>query len=288
MASELPIEELQKGVEAITWQRAVASLALLSGSIVFAKLAGHFVRRVFSRGARGPAFAFSKLLAYGLMFSGAVTALAHLGLPLSSLVLTSSALLVGVGFSLQHVTRDAVAGVVILVEQSIRQNDFVEFAGTMGTVQQIGLRATQLLTREGTVLVVPNHRLVTSEVVNHSYPLPRTRVRVEIPIDARQALDEAREALLDVAARHAEVLADPPPVVRLDGIEQWGFRLLLIAWVADAVVARRVASELRFATADAFAASGIRFPTPSLTLTLPADPRTDSDGRRSPEHEPAH
>lgn len=286
MAQELPIEELQKGVEAVTWQRGIASLGLLFGSIVLAKLAGHVVRRVFSRGARGPAFAFSKLLAYGLMFAGAVTALAHLGLPLSSLVLTSSALLVGVGFSLQHVTRDAVAGVVILVEQSIRQNDFVEFAGTMGTVQQIGLRATQLLTREGTVLVVPNHRLVTNEVVNHSYPLPRTRLRVEIPVDARQAVADARQAMLRVARLHAEVLADPPPLVRLDAIEQWGFRLLLIAWVADAVVARRVASDLRFATTEAFAAGGIRFPIPTLALTLPR--QSDGDAPGSPEHESAH
>ncbi len=285
MAQELPIQELQKGVEAVTWQRALASLGLLFGSIVVAKLAGRLVRGLFSKGARGPAFAFSKLLAYGLMFAGAVIALAHLGLPLSSLVLTSSALLVGVGFSLQHVTRDAVAGVVILVEQSIRQNDFVEFAGTMGTVQQIGVRATQLLTREGTVLVVPNHRLITNEVVNHSYPFPRTRVRVEIPIDARQAVHEAREALLTVAKQHTEVLAEPPPAARLDGIEQWGFRLLLIVWVADAVVARRVASDLRVAATEAFASRGIRFPVPSLVLTLPG--QLDA-GDGTPEHESAH
>ena len=266
MAQEIPIEELQKGVQAVTWQRGVVSVALLLGSIVVAKLVGHFVRWAFSRGARGPAFAVSKLLTYGLTFAGAVTALGHLGLPLSSLVLTSSALLVGVGFSLQHVTRDGVAGIVILIEQSIRKNDFVEFGGTMGTVQEIGLRATQLLT----VLVVPNHLLVTSEVTNHSHPFKRTRVRVEIPADAGESVDDARNAIAAVAADHPEVLSEPPAMVRLVGIEQWGFRLLLIVWVSDAVIARRVASELRFAAARAFAARGIRFPTPTLALGRPS------------------
>ena len=121
-----------------------------------------------------------------MIFAGAVAALALLGMPVSSLVLTSSALLVGVGFSLQPVVRDVIAGVVILVEQSIRKNDFVSFGVTTGTVQQIGLRATTLLTRDGTVLVVPNHLLVTSEVVNHSHPFKRSRLRVDVPTGVRR------------------------------------------------------------------------------------------------------
>src|SRR4029079_11865301 len=195
MAQEIPIEALEKGVQAVTWQHGLLSAGVLVGSLLIAKAAGRFVRWGFSRGVRGPAFAFSKLLTYALIFAGAVAALMLLGIPRSSLVLTSSALLVGVGFSLQPVARDVIAGIVILVEQSIRKHDFVSFNVMTGTVQEIGLRATQLLTRDGTVLVVPNHLLVTTEVVNHSHPFKRSRLRVDIPTEIGESADEAREAI---------------------------------------------------------------------------------------------
>ena len=205
-------------------------------------------------------------LTYLLIVVGIVTALVLLGIPVSSLVLTSSALLVGVGFSLQPVARDFIAGIVILVEQAIRKNDFITFAETTGTVQEIGLRATQLLTPDGLALVVPNHLLVSTEVVNHSHPLQRTRLRVLIPVSSRDDADATAEALAAVAQEHPEVLSQPPPIVLLEAIEQWGFQFLLIAWVADASTVVRIASELRFAITRALVARGIRYPTPELLL----------------------
>lgn len=283
MAQEIPIEELQAGVRAVTWQRGVASALVLLGSLLLAKLAGHLLRWAFRKQARGPAFAFSKLLTYAVTFAGAVAALGSLGIPLSSLLLTSGALLVGVGFSLQHVVRDLVAGVVILVEQSIRKNDFVSFGNTTGTVQEVGLRATQLVTRDGTALVVPNHLLVTTEVTNHSHPVRRSRLSVEVPVDVDESADEVREAIAQAAERHPEVLADPPPAVVLAAIEQWGFRFVLVAWVEEAVAILRVASDLRFAVARVFAARGIRFPVTAISVSPPGRSAVEIDGEARPE-----
>ncbi len=277
MAQQIPIEELEQGVQALTWQHAAASAAVFLGSILIAKLAGHLVRIGSPQGRRGAAFALSKLLTYTLIFAGAVAALALLGLPLSSLLLTSGALLVGIGFSLQHVTRDFVASVVLLVEQSIRHNDFVSFAGTSGTVREIGLRATQLLTVDGAVLVVPNHLLVSSEVANQSHPFRRSRLRIEIPVAHWEAVDEAGEAIATAADRHPEILADPPPVVRLEAIEPWGYRFLLVAWIEDPLEDRRVASQLRFAISRAFADRGIQFPPPVMPAPPAQAPRA-ADG----------
>jgi potassium-dependent mechanosensitive channel len=269
MAPEIPIEELQKGVRAVTWQHGLVSAAVLVGSILLAKLVGHGVRWAFAKEVRGTAFAVSKLLTYGLIIAGAIVAMGLLGMPTSSLVLTSSALLVGVGFSLQHVVRDVVAGVVILVEHSIRKSDFVSFGATTGTVLQIGLRATTLLTRDGTVLVVPNHLLITNEVVNHSHPFKRSRLRVDVPTDVGESVDEARDAIASVAADHPDVLAEPPPTVRLEAIEPGAFRLFLVVWVHEPVAARRIASELRFAISRVFAARGIRFATNTFAVSTP-------------------
>jgi potassium-dependent mechanosensitive channel len=283
MAQEIPIEELQAGVRAVTWQRGLLAAGVLLGSLLLAKLTSHIVRWAFSKQARGAAFAFGKLLSYAVVFAGAVAALGSLGIPLSSLLLTSGALLVGIGFSLQHVVRDVVAGVVILVEQSIRKNDFVSFGTTTGTVQEVGLRATQLVTRDGTALVVPNHLLVTTEVTNHSHPVRRSRLSVEVPVDVGESADDVREAIARAAERHPEVLADPPPAVQLAAIEQWGFRFVLVAWVAEAMATLRVASELRFAIARIFAARGVRFPITAISVSPPGPSGEEADGEARPD-----
>jgi potassium efflux system protein len=116
---------------------------------------------------------------------------------------------------------------------------------------------------------VPNHLLITTEVVNHSHPFQRSRLRVDVPTDVAESADEARDAIFSVAENHPDVLADPPPAVRLEAIEPGALRLFLIAWVAEPVAARRVASELRFAIARLFAARGIRFATNTFAVSSP-------------------
>ena len=195
-------QELERGVlRSFTWEKGATALGVLVGFVVVAKLIGYLLRRYLVRRGKagGATFALSKLLTYLLVFAGALAALGFLGIPMGSMLLTSSALLVGLGFSLQHVAQDFVAGIVILVEQSIRRNDFVTFGDTRGTVVEIGLRSTQLLTRDGTTLMVPNHLLTSSEVSNHSSPHERARLHVNVPVGFRESVDHVRETLLGVA-----------------------------------------------------------------------------------------
>lgn len=266
---ETAYKALEKSVlRSFTWQKGVIALAVLVGFVLAAKLIGYLLRRSLARRGKsgGAVFALSKLLTYFLVVAGALAALVLVGIPMGTMLLTSSALLIGLGFSLQHVAQDLVAGIVILVEQSIRRNDFVTFGETRGTVIQIGLRSTQLLTRDGTALFVPNHLLTSSEVSNHSNPHERARLHVTIPVGFRESVDHVRETLLGVAESHGQILSEPPPMVRLEEIQDTHFKFTLIVWVKEPVTTMRVASSLRFAIAHAFAQRGIEFPTPELEL----------------------
>lgn len=274
MNPEIAYYEATEALHAITWGRAIVAIAVLLAFLVVARLSSYLVRRGLSKARDwgGPVFALSKLLNYFLVFIGIVTALGLLGVPLSSLLLTSSALLVGIGFSLQNVARDFIAGVILLVEQPIRKNDFVTFGQTIGTVKEIGLRATHLSTPDGTDLVVPNQLLVTTEVYNHSYPLKRARLKVEVPVSLREDVGLVEETLRRVGRNHPEVLDEPPPMVRLDAIRDSDFQFTLIVWVHEPLATLRIASELRFAIAQAFARRDIHFPTTELLLHTPLPP----------------
>jgi small-conductance mechanosensitive channel len=257
-----------EALQRLTWKHVLAGFAVMILFFVVAKLGSFLLRRSLSRGPHwgGPIFALSKLLSYFLVFIGVVSGLTVMGVNLSTLMLTSSALLIGLGFSLQHVARDFIAGVILLVEQPIRKNDFVTFAKTEGTVNEIGLRATHLRTPDGVQLIVPNHLLVTTELSNHTHPLKRSRLRVSVPVSTSADLDLVEETLAHVADGHPDVLAHPPPIVWCEAIETSHFQLALIVWVLEPPKTLRVASDLRFAIARAFVRRGIPFPLPELLL----------------------
>jgi small-conductance mechanosensitive channel len=270
MPKDVPYQETTEALQRLTWQQIAAGLAVIAGFLLIAKFAGWLLRRNLSKGIHwgGPIFALSKLLTYFLVLVGVISGLTVMGLPLSSLLLTSSALLVGLGFSLQRVAQDFIAGVVILVEQPIRKDDYVSFGSTAGRVQEIGLRATQLRTVDGVQLVIPNHLLITKEVSNHSYPLKRARLRVEVPASLSEDVDTVRGVLADVARAHPEVLPEPPPDVRLEAILQSHFQFAVIVWVSEPPKTLRIGSELRFSVAQAFAEHGIKFPSPEILVQM--------------------
>ena len=184
-------------------------------------------------------FAWTKLVTYTLIAAGVVAALGIVGVPLSSFLVPSVIILVGAGLGLQGLFRDIVASIVILVEQQLRAGDYVTFGQTTGTVKEIGLRATQLLTRDGTVLLVPNNVLMSNEVANHTHPFRHTRLCVEVPVSLREDVDAVTDALLEAGADIPDVLADPPAVVRLGGITESCFQFSLVVWVDDAPAALR-------------------------------------------------
>src|SRR5215813_11319370 len=264
-------ETLQQSgaLQSITWEKGLAAASVLLAAVLVGKLGGFLVRRALGKEGRGPAFALSKLLKYCLVFAGFVIALVVLGLPVASLLLTSTALLVGLGFSLQPIARDFVSGIVILLERAIQKNDFVTFGETVGTVQEIGLRSTQLLTLDGTMLIVPNHLLTVTEVSNHSSPHKRARLNVQLPVSFGEDVDLIKEILSSVAHSHKHVLAEPPPQVGFEEIMDSHFRFALVVWVDEPVMAKGVASELRFEIAQAFAKRGIQFPRTTFELKRP-------------------
>src|SRR5215471_10556329 len=271
-------ETLQQSgaLQSLTWEKGLAVTSVLLAAFLVGKLGGFLVRCALGKGGSVAAFALSKLLKYSVAFAGLVIALVVLGLPVASLLLTSTALLVGLGFSLQPIARDFVSGIVILLERAIQKNDFVTFGETMGTVQEIGLRSTQLLTRDGTMLIVPNHLLTVTEVSNHSSPHQRARLNVQLPVGFGEDVAVIQEILSSVALSHKKVLAEPPPQVAFEEIQDSHFRFALIVWVEEPVMARFIASELRFAITRAFAESGIQFPRTTIELRRP---------RRMPKHD---
>ena len=159
---------------------------------------------------------------------------------------------------------------LLLIERPVRKGDFIDVGGVLGTVEDIGLRATHVLSREGVTMIVPNASLMTSMIINHSVPTASRRISIRIGVAYSTDLDHAVRVLVDVARAEALVLAEPSPEVRHQGFGDSSIELALVAWIVEARDELIVSSKLRFAIDRAFRDAKIVIPVPQREIhTIP-------------------
>jgi potassium-dependent mechanosensitive channel len=248
---------------------------LVGGAVVIVALAignllGLSARRLLrSRGTpHGVQFAVSKIVRYAVTAIGLIGAFNTMGFRLDALLAASAVVAVGIGFGLQNIAQNFISGLILLFEQPVRHGDFVRVGGTLGTVEDIGLRATHIITRDEVTIIVPNSALITAEVVNHSRPTTSLRIRVTVGVAYGTDTDLVRRVLLDVARKCDLVLDTPKPEVRLEDFADSSLSFALLCWIPNARDDLRISSTLRFAIEKAFRESAITIPFPQRELRL--------------------
>jgi hypothetical protein len=145
----------------------VVAVARLIGSIIGRSADRIFAARGLDQGLR---FAIGKMLRYAITTIGVIVALSTIGINTSAVMAGGAVLLVGIGFGLQKLAENFISGLLLLIERPVRKGDFIDVAGVLGTVEDIGLRATHVVSRDGLTVIVPNASLITNTVINHSQP----------------------------------------------------------------------------------------------------------------------
>ena len=157
---------------------------------------------------RGVANSASTMTYYLLLMLGLMVALAAAGFEVSQLALVLGALSVGIGFGLQTVVNNFVSGLILMFERPIQPGDTVELSGTVGTVRDIGMRATTFTTFEGADVVVPNGMLLSEKLIN--WTLSTNTRRIDIPVGVAYGSDPERvRALLTEVAQRTERCRNP-------------------------------------------------------------------------------
>jgi small-conductance mechanosensitive channel len=258
----------------ITIGSALLAAALLLGAIVLGNLLGYSARRVLkARGAtQGAQFAMAKIIRYAVIVFGVVEAVEALGFQLGPLFAASAVLAVGIGFGLQNIAQNFISGVILLIEQPVRHGDFIKVGGTLGTVDDIGLRATHIVTRDQVTIIVPNSALISAEVVNHSRPTTNLRVRIGVPVAYGADTAKASEVLLRVAADNDGVMKTPAPEVRLEDFADSSLAFALYVWIEFAKEDLLIGSRLRFAIDAAFREAGLEIPVPQREISVRSGP----------------
>ena len=207
---------------------------------------------------RGASTALPSLIHYLILTAAFFVCLALLGVDLTRVTILAGAFGVGIGFGLQDVVNNFAAGAILLLERPIQVGDTVQMGDLVATVHRIGMRSSTLRTGEGAEVIVPNGKLVASELTNWTLS-DRTR-RIEVPVAVAYDSDPERvlEVLRDVLAIHPGVLRKPAPEALLVGFGAQGLSFTLSAWVGVFEQWRGVRSELALAVHKALARDGIK------------------------------
>ncbi len=246
--------------------------AFVCAAAIVANLLALSARRLLrARGTpEGVQFAFAKIVRYSVLAIGFLAAVNTMGFRLDALLAASAVVAVGIGFGLQNIAQNFISGLILLFEQPVRHGDFVRVGGTLGTVDDIGLRATHIITRDEVTIIVPNSALITAEVVNHSRPTTSLRIRVQVGVAYGTDTSLVKRVLLDVAKRDEGVLKVPAPEVRLEDFADSSMSFALLCWIPNAREDLRTGSSLRFAIEKAFREAQITIPFPQRELRLKA------------------
>jgi small-conductance mechanosensitive channel len=195
-------------------------------------------------------------------------ALKTLHVDLTGLAVLAGLLSVGIGFGLQSLASNLIAGIILLIERPITVGDHVTVGDIHGVVRAINVRATEILTADNISVIVPNSEFVAGRVVNWSHGDPRLRIRIPVGVSYGSDVDSVSRILVEVAHGHPDVLVDPPPEVCFLSFGSSRLDLVLLAWIADPRHQERVASALHYGIRAAFLEHGIEIPFPQHDLRV--------------------
>ncbi len=246
-----------------------------------AKMLLNFVKLYISKKFRektsfnpGTEYIYVQIAKYVIYLFAIITSLKALDIDLSLLMTGSLGLFVGLGLGLQDVFKDMFSGVVLLVEGNIRVGDIVEISNggkseaIVAKILKINVRTTQIETREGNVLIMPNSKLTQEFVENWSHGSELSRFRIVLTIDYNADTELVTRLLKQAALGHPKVRKSHPVDVRLSHFGNNGLELELIFWADQNWDINNYKSDIRFEIDRLFREYKITIPYPQNTVHL--------------------
>jgi small-conductance mechanosensitive channel len=241
----------------------------------------HLLRRGLQRAtvhhhsmSSGSIHTLSRLVHYAILTIGLLVALSSIGLDFTKLALLASALGVGLGFGLQAVFGNFVAGLIPLVERSLKVGDFVDLqSGITGEVREINIRSTLVTTNDNVDILVPNSEFVNGRVTNWTLREVYRRFHVPFGVAYGSEKERVQTAALEAADGVPYTLKGQQardPQVWLVGFGESSLNFELVVWVTLEGVKRPAATLAAYCWAleTALIRHGIELPFPQRDVHL--------------------
>jgi len=246
--------------------QAVVAIGILALGVLVSRWTGKFVLQSLERQTLDPPMRMLlvRLVKIVVLLFTAVIALDTLGVPIAPLVAGIGIAGVGIGFALQGVLSNVMAGLSIIFTKPYKVGDHISLLGVHGDVVIIDIFSTTLIHPDHSRVIIPNRKIV-GEILHNFGTIRQIHLTVEVPYTTD--LDQALAIIRDVIASHPHILKDPPPG---SGVSKLGHPAVTIAiepWTTVQHYAS-IQGELNKAIIERFRTAHIEFPTTVMTTTV--------------------
>ncbi len=230
------------GTHRVSLYRALLVLLVLVAIYFIGRYASRAVRMAFRRLTRLDAteqLLGEKLVGIAVWMACILIGADVIGIDLTAFAVFSGAFGLAVGFGLQKTFGNLLAGIILLMDRSIKPGDVIAVAtagngpANVGQVKKIGMRAVSVITRDKIEFLIPNENLMINQVENWSYSSLDVRVKVPVGVAYGTDIDLAERLMLEAARDVTRVLTDPAPTVWLHAFGDNAILFEVQIWIED-------------------------------------------------------
>ena len=161
-----------------------------------------------------------------------------LGIDLTALAVFSGAFGLAIGFGLQKTFGNLIAGIILLMDKSIKPGDVISVADSAGNegfgqIRKIGIRAISVVTRDQTEYLIPNENLMINQVVNWSYSSRDVRVKAPVGVSYDSDLELVEKLLYKAVEETPRILNAPKARVNIMAFGNSSVDFELRFWISD-------------------------------------------------------
>lgn len=211
----------------------------------------------------------SSFIGIGLSVLMVIILIGMLGVPATSLITVLASCGVAIGLALQGSLSNVAGGVMILLFRPFKVGDFIDVDGDCGTVTEITVVYTILLTPDNKRITIPNGTITSTTIENYSSEKLR-RVDLTFKVAADSDIDKVKEILVTLTTAHPLTLEEPAPNVRLSAHDDSALTFIARPWCKNEDY-WTVHFDLTESVEKAFAENGIVVPRPQMDVHVKND-----------------
>jgi len=173
------------------------------------------------------------------------------------------------GLALQDSLKNIFGGITLLLDKTYQFGDKIRIeSGEVGTIHDIGLRSTKIITFDSEVIYVPNGYLANSRVLNYTRPDPKVRAHVFFGVEYGTEVRKVEKVVLGVLTKMHDVMPDPAPTVQFLEMGDFALKFQANFWVDRWDKSWNKKLEATEKIYDALRKAKIRIPFPTQTVYL--------------------
>ncbi len=199
---------------------------------------------------------------------GFLIAIAASGIPIDKITIIIGALGVGIGFGLQNLVNNVVSGLVMVFEKPVQVGDLIEVGNKTGTVRSMGIRASKILTLDGSEVIIPNGDLLSQNLINWTLTNNHKRICLDVGVSYGSDIEKVKTIFKTIVEESEDVMSTPTPLILLDNFGDSAVNFKILCWVSDIDNWFTIKSVLMSRVFEEFYKNEISIPFPQRDVNL--------------------